>query len=155
VVSPGGEVVAVADDLLAPNGVALTEDGRTLVVAEAAGPRLTAFTVGTGGSLQDRRTFADLGPAAPAAGDGICLDAEGAVWLADPLGRQVIRVLEGGQITESVAFDEVPVACVLAGEDRRTLVCCVAPTWDRDTALEAPLAHLEAIEVVVPGSGRP
>ena len=154
-VSPAGEIISVVDGLLAPNGVALSDDGRTLLVAEAAGPRLTALTVGADGSLQDRRTFADLGPASPGAGDGICLDVEGAVWLADPVGRQVVRVLDGGEITDAIPFEEVPVACVLAGPDRRTLVCCVAPSWDRAEALEAPRAHLEAVDVAVPGSGRP
>ena len=65
--------------------------------------------------------------------DGICLDAEGAVWVADPIGARVFRVREGGEVTDSIGFDDViPVACVLGGDDRRTLLMCVAAHWRRD-----------------------
>ena len=88
-VTPTGEVSCAADDLAAPNGHILTEDGRTLIVAESAASRLTAFDVQPDGSLTNRRTFADLQPEKPgvavAPPDGICLDAEGAVWVADPI----------------------------------------------------------------------
>jgi len=152
VASPQGAVLQVEEEMLAPNGIALSEDCRTLVVAEPAGARLTAFTIGDERTLNDRRVFADLGSSIP---DGICLDAAGAVWLADPMARRVSRVLEGGEITHSLPFDEMPVACVLAGEDRTTLITCVAPHWEREPALKAPMAHLEAVDVDVPGSGRP
>ncbi len=88
--------------------------------------------------------------------DGICADEEeGGVWLADPIGRRAVRVLDGGAVTDVLEFDEMPVACVLAGADRRTLVVCVAPDWHREAALRAPLAHLEAFEVSVAGTGTP
>ena len=129
-----------ADDLESPNGHILTDDGRTLIVAESGGGRLTAFTVREDGTLTDRRTYAELTPARDdvmfAPPDGICLDAEGAVWVADPLGARVFRVREGGEVTDTIDFtDCIPVACVLGGADRRTLLMCVAADWKRD-ALE-------------------
>jgi sugar lactone lactonase YvrE len=89
--------------------------------------------------------------------DGICLDAEGAAWIADPVGARVARVLPGGEITDSISFDGViPVACVLGGDDRRTLLMCVAADWRRDVILKSPpTARVDAVTVSVPGAGRP
>src|SRR5690606_16296889 len=117
-VDPDGSVSCAADDLASPNGHILTEDGSTLIVAESGAARLTAFAVSPDGSLSDRRTYAELVPAkegvAFAPPDGICLDAEGAVWVADPIGARVFRVREGGEVTDSIDFEGViPVACVL------------------------------------------
>ena len=153
VVSAGGEVTQVVEGLMAPNGMALVDD--TLVLAEPGAARLTAFRVAGDGSLEDQRTYAALDASAPVAPDGICADEQGAVWLADPIGRRVMRVLDGGEVTAVLDFDELPVACALAGADRRTLVVCVAPDWHREAALQAPLAHLEAFEVPVAGAGTP
>lgn len=153
VVAPDGGVAQVVDGLLAPNGMALVGD--RLVLAEPGAARLTAFRVAGDGSLVDQRTFAALDASAPVAPDGICADERGGVWLADPIGRRVMRVLDGGAVTDVLDFDERPVACVLAGADRCTLVVCVAPEWHREAALRAPLAHLEAFEVPVPGAGTP
>jgi sugar lactone lactonase YvrE len=160
VVTPDGLASNAADDLAAPNGHVLSDDGRTLIVAESAGGCLTAFTVGRDGTLSERRLFAALRPerddVAFAPPDGICLDAEGAVWVADPYGARVFRVREGGDVTDTMHFDDVvPVACVLAGDDRRTLVVCVSVDWHREAALRAPTARLDACEVDVPGAGRP
>jgi sugar lactone lactonase YvrE len=159
-VRPDGEVSCAADDLESPNGHILTDDGRTLIVAESAGFRLTAFTVLADGSLTDRRVYAELHPVKPgipvAPPDGICLDAEGAVWVADPIGARVFRVLPGGEVTDSIDFDDViPVACVLGGPERRTLLMCVAADWKREVAKQAPRARIDAAEVSVPGVGRP
>jgi sugar lactone lactonase YvrE len=158
-VTPGGEVLQVADDLAAPNGHALTEDGRALVVAESTGACLTEFDVAADGSLSRRRVFAELAPAegAPVATpDGFCLDAEGAAWVADPLGARVFRVLPGDGVTDEVLFPgEKPVACVLGGTARRTLLVCVAKSWRRNETRKAPLARIDATEVLVPGAGRP
>ena len=159
-VTPTGEVSCAADDLAAPNGHILTEDGRTLIVAESAGSRLTAFDVQLDGSLTNRRTFADLHPEKPsvtvAPPDGICLDAEGAVWVADPVGRRVLRVREGGEVTDSIPFEEsIPFACVLGGPDRRTLLMCVADDWKRDTVKELRSGRIDAYDVAVPGAGSP
>jgi sugar lactone lactonase YvrE len=159
-VTPDGTVSCAADDLQSPNGHILTEDGRTLIVAESAAGRLTAFTVGADGSLGDRRTYAELHPVkdgvAFAPPDGICLDAEGAVWVADPIGARVFRVREGGEVTDQISFDDaIPVACVLGGPDRRTLLMCVSTDWKRDVVRQAPLARIVACDVAVPGAGRP
>jgi sugar lactone lactonase YvrE len=159
-VTPGGQVSCAADDLASPNGHILTDDDETLIVAESAGARLTAFDVRADGTLTNRRTFAELHPEKPgvpvAPPDGICLDAEGAVWVADPIGARVFRVLEGGKVTDSVSFDGViPVACVLGGPGRRTLLMCVAADWKRDVVRQAPTGRIDAMEVEVPGVGRP
>jgi sugar lactone lactonase YvrE len=159
-VTPDGQVSVGADGLDAPNGHILTADGRTLIVAESAGSRLTAFDVAADGTLSGRRVFAELTPASAdipvAPPDGICLDREGAVWVADPLGRRVFRVLEGGKVTDSYTVDGlVPVACVLGGPDRRTLFVCAAIDWKRDVVRKAPTGRLLATEVAVPGAGAP
>lgn len=159
-VDPDGTVSTAADNLESPNGHILTDDGRTLIVAESAASRLTAFTVNADGSLTDRRVFAELTPEKPgipvAPPDGICLDAEGAVWVADPIGARVFRVREGGEVTDSIGFDGViPVACVLGGPNRRTLLMCVAKDWKRDVVRQAPTGRIDAVEVQVPGAGHP
>ena len=159
-VDPDGAVSCAADDLQSPNGHILTEDGRTLIVAESAGMQLTAFDVAADGTLSGRRTFAALVatkagvPVAPP--DGICLDAEGAVWVADPIGARVFRVRPGGEVTDSIDFDDViPVACVLGGPDRRTLYMCVAADWKREVVRQAPTSRIVAAKVAVSGAGRP
>jgi sugar lactone lactonase YvrE len=159
-VAPDGSWECAADDLQSPNGHVLTDDGRTLIVAESGGMRLTAFTVRDDGTLTDRRTYAELVPereGVPVAPpDGICLDAEGAVWVADPIGARVFRVREGGEVTDSIAYDDViPVACVLGGVDRRTLLMCVAADWKRDVLAGRRTARIDAYDVAVPGAGRP
>jgi sugar lactone lactonase YvrE len=159
-VAPDGTWESAADDLQSPNGHVLTDDGRTLIVAESGGMRLTAFTVCDDGTLTDRRTYAELVPereGVPVAPpDGICLDAEGAVWVADPLGARVFRVREGGEVTDTIDFtDCIPVACVLGGADRRTLLMCVAADWKRDALEGTRTGRIVATDVDVPGAGRP
>jgi sugar lactone lactonase YvrE len=159
-VAPDGSWECAADDLQSPNGHILTDDGRTLIVAESGGMRITAFTVREDGTLTDRRTYAELTPERDdvpvAPPDGICLDAEGAVWVADPIGARVFRVREGGEVTDSIAFhDVIPVACVLGGADRRTLLMCVAADWKRDALAGRRTGRIDACEVDVPGAGRP
>jgi len=159
-VAPDGTWDCAADELQSPNGHVVTDDGRTLIVAESAAMRLTAFTVRADGTLTDRRTFAELVPerdGVPVAPpDGICLDAEGAVWVADPIGARVFRVLEHGEVTDSIPFDgEVPVACVLGGHDRRTLLICVAADWKREALAGTRTGRVDACDVAVPGAGRP
>lgn len=160
-VTPSGNASIGADRLEAPNGHILTHDGQTLIVAESAASRLTAFDVSPqDGTLSARRTYAQLTPATEelsiATPDGICLDEEGAVWVADPRGRRILRVLEGGEITDSHIFeDEMPLACVLAGDDRRTLCICVAVDWRREIVLQKPTARIDTVRVEVPGAGKP
>ncbi len=159
-VAPDGSWACAADDLQSPNGHILTADGHTLIVAESGGMRLTAFTVAPDGTLAGRRTFAELVPeqeGVPVSPpDGVCLDAEGAVWVADPIGARVFRVREGGEVTDSIPFAGViPVVCVLGGPDRRTLLMCVAADWKRDVVTQVRSGRIDACTVDVPGAGRP
>ncbi|GAB3200180.1 SMP-30/gluconolactonase/LRE family protein [Geodermatophilus arenarius] len=150
-VDPDGAASVVAEDLRFPNGMALTGDGRTLVVAETYGARLTAFDVADDGSLSGRRVFAETPGLAP---DGICLDAEGHVWFATARTAEVLRVREGGEVTGRVPVGSgsPSYACTLGGDDGRTLFVCTAPTW----AEGGPRAgRVEAARVDVPRAGRP
>jgi len=126
VVTPDGRVRRVADDLWFPNGMAVTADGSTLVVAESHGHCLTAFGIGDDSTLTDRRTWADLGP--DAAPDGICIDADGAVWWAEVPGMRCVRTAEGGATLQTIAADRGCFACMLGGADGRTLFV-VANAW--------------------------
>lgn len=122
---PDGHVRRVAVGLAFPNGMALTPDGRTLLVAESYAQRITAFDVEPDGGLGGRRVWADLdGPP-----DGISLDAEGALWVADVPGRRCSRVREGGEVTDVVRLDRGCFSCALGGEDGRTLLL-VAQRWE-------------------------
>jgi sugar lactone lactonase YvrE len=158
-VSPDGTVSCAADNLKSPNGHVLSDDESILYVAESGGGRVLAFDVQPDGALAGQRVFADLPPAdglpiAPP--DGICLDAQGAIWAADPIGRRVLRVLPGGELAQVVEFGgRVPVAVVLAGPERRTLIACVADHWQRDEVLKARNATIVALQVDVAGAGKP
>lgn len=159
-VTPDGDVAEAAGDLVAPNGHVLSEDGRTLVVAESGGFRLTAFDVAADGSLSNRRTFAELTPAPGfdfAPPDGICLDAEGAIWVADPIADRFYRVREGGEITDQLRPEggAHAIACVLGGPDRRTLLMAVAHALPGREPLPAGNARIDALAVDVPGAGAP
>src|SRR3954451_4485813 len=118
-VDPDGTVTVVAGDLLFPNGTVITPDGRRLIIGESMGNRLTAFDIEADGALRNRRVFAAVEGVVP---DGICLDAEGAVWVADPRGNRVVRVREGGAIVDTIPLPgRNAYACMLGGADRRTL----------------------------------
>jgi len=147
-----GAVRRVAEDLAFPNGMAVTADNATLVVAESHGERLTAFDVGGDGGLTGRRVFAELGEAP----DGICVDAEGAVWYATVPGRRCARVADGGRVLASVELDRGGFACVLGGPDRRTLFATVAD-WrpDLPELVPAGSGQVQAVRVGVPGAGWP
>jgi len=148
-VSPEGAVTPVADDLMFPNGMAISQDGRVLIVAETFANRLTAFDIGSGGSLGGRRVFADLATRAP---DGICMDVTGAVWAACPFAGEFVRVAEGGEILDIV---EVPgrwaVTVALGGRNRDTLFCATARTTLTDFHVGRSTAAIEALRVDVPG----
>jgi sugar lactone lactonase YvrE len=151
-VDPDGRAEVADDDLFFPNGSAITADGKTLIVAETWGRRLTAWDIGAEGRLARRRLWADLAPAVP---DGICLDAEGAMWVAVPPKCEVLRVREGGEITRRISTgDRGAFACALGGEDRRTLFVCTA-TATGPAAAEARSGRIERIRVDVPGAGWP
>jgi sugar lactone lactonase YvrE len=151
-VQPDGTVETAADRLEFPNGTVITPDGATLVVGESFGRRLTAFTIGSDGRLTDRRLFADLGPHIP---DGICLDAEGAIWSADPRANCCIRVAQGGEVLERVDVDRGCYACMLGGPDRRTLFMLTAKTSSPEEAAANRDGRVEAVDVAVPGAGTP
>jgi sugar lactone lactonase YvrE len=117
-VPPGGAPRVAARDLHVPNGCVITPDGGTLIIAESFGQRLSAFGIEADGSLADRRVWAELPGSVP---DGICLDAEGGVWVASPLAGEVLRVREGGEVTHRIALGRLVLAPMLGGPDGRTL----------------------------------
>ena len=122
-VRPDGSATRVADGIAFANGMAVTPDNATLILAESYGNRLTAFDVAEDGGLSNRRVWADLGGGVP---DGICLDAEGAVWYSDVPNKRCVRVREGGEVLETVQLDRGCFACALGGDDRRTLFMMAA-----------------------------
>jgi sugar lactone lactonase YvrE len=117
-ITPDGSARQVADGVAFPNGMVVTPDDSTLIVAESYGNKLTAFDVAADGGLSNRRVWADLPDAAP---DGICLDAEAAVWYADVPNRRCVRVREGGKVLQTIDLDRGCFACALGGADGRTL----------------------------------
>jgi sugar lactone lactonase YvrE len=152
-VDPDGLAVAVADEPMFPNGMAITPDGETLIVAETYAHRLTAFTIGADGGLTGRRLMAALDHACFP--DGICLDAEGAVWIADARGHDVLRVFDGGRVERRIGVGERSVfACMLGGPDRRTLFLCTS-TGSGPAMAHKTDGRIEFVPVDVPGAGRP
>jgi sugar lactone lactonase YvrE len=152
-VLPDGQARVVAQDLHFPNGTVITPDGRTLIIGESYASRLTAFDIAPDGSLSGRREWARLDKATP---DGICLDAEGAIWMASPISREVIRVREGGAVTQRIATPGQALACMLGGPDRCTLFVLmgkvmVTPEQSRQNLTGA----ICTLRVTVPGAGLP
>jgi sugar lactone lactonase YvrE len=125
-VTPDGTARQVADGLAFPNGMLITPDNTTLIVGESYANRLTAFDITSDGGLSNRRVWAELGDGVP---DGICLDAEGAVWYADVPNKRCVRVREGGDVLQTVDLDRGCFACALGGPDRTTLFL-VAKEWN-------------------------
>lgn len=153
-VTPEGAVKVVAEDLHFPNGCVITPDGRTLIVAESYAARLTAFCINVDGSLGDRRIWASLpGAAAP---DGICLDAQGAIWVACPVTREVMRVREGGEVTHRIATPGQAVACMLGGPQRKTLFLLTGKVMvTPEQSRQALSGAIFTMPVEVPGAGWP
>jgi sugar lactone lactonase YvrE len=151
-VDPDGSTHAAADGLMFPNGTVITPDGRTMIVAESLGRRLTAFDISSDGSLSNRRVWAELGRRTP---DGICLDADGAIWVANPLTPECFRVTEGGEIVDVIETDNRCFACMLGGPDRRTLFML---TSQYSLAIEAAVhrtGNVLVADVDSPGAGLP
>lgn len=154
-VTPDGAARVVAQEMHFPNGAVLTPDGRTLIVGESYGQRLTAFDVAADGTLANRRIWAQLhgkgvGP------DGICLDSEGAVWLASPVSREVLRVREGGEVTHRIPTQAQAVACMLGGEERRTLFVLTGRVLvTPEQSLAERSGMILTTRVDVPGAGLP
>jgi sugar lactone lactonase YvrE len=153
-VTADGSVRQVADDIAFPNGMAVTADNSTLIVADSYRHNLVAFDVGADGGLFNRRIWADLGDGVP---DGICVDEQNAVWYADVPNQRCMRVAEGGESLQTVGLDRGGFACMLGGP-RRTTLFILAATWQGMTASEmvAPgSGQVLAAEVDVPGAGWP
>ena len=153
-VAADGSVRQVAGDIAFPNGMAVTADNSTLIVADSYGHQLVAFDIGPGGGLANRRVWADLGAGTP---DGICADAQGAVWYADVPNKRCVRVTQGGTVTRTVDLDRGGFACALGGPDKRTLFITAAE-WQGMTAPEmvAPgSGKVLGTQVDVPGAGWP
>ncbi|SRR5579885_702789 len=150
--TPDGKARIVAEDLMFPNGAVITPDGKTLIVGESFGSRLTAFDIAADGSLSNRREWANIAQYVP---DGICLDAEGAIWVASPTRSEVIRVKQGGQITDHIKVATDTFACMLGGPDRRTLFVLTSETSDPAKCRSNPSGRIEITEVQVPGAGFP
>ena len=151
-VTPNGDARVVAEEMAFPNGSVITPDGRTLIVAETFGPRLTAFNIEPDGSLTGRRIWAEIEQAVP---DGICLDAENAIWVASPISAEVQRLHEGGEVTHRVKVSTQAFACMLGGSDRRTLFVLTAETLNPDEARAKASGRIETVHVDVPGVGLP
>ena len=153
-VAPDGTFRQVADDIAFPNGMAVTADNATLIVADSYRHHLVAFDIAADGSLSGRRIWADLGNAAP---DGICVDAENAVWYAEVPGRRCVRVAEGGEELRVVPLDRGGFACVLGGPDMTTLFVTAAE-WRgmaSPTLVNPGSGQVLAVDVDVPGAGWP
>lgn len=148
-VDPDGRVSMAAADLMFPNGVVVTRNGGQLIVAETAAHRLTKFDVDAQGALSNRRILSQIDKAWP---DGICIDAEDAIWAADPFHKRVIRVRQDGVLDRAIDLDgATPMACALGGSDGRTLMVCVVPSLEFDSIDKNPVAWLEVFRVNVPG----
>jgi sugar lactone lactonase YvrE len=142
----------VADGLAFPNGMAVTADNSTLVVAESYGHSLAAFDIDADGGLSGRRVWADLGEGTP---DGICLDAEGAAWYADVPGKRCVRVAGGGRVLQTVELDRGGFACTLGGPDGTTLFVVAADWSDGPELVPAGTGQVLTTEVTVPAAARP
>jgi sugar lactone lactonase YvrE len=154
-VTPDCSVRQVADGIAFPNGMAVTPDNGTLIIAESHGKQLTAFDIASDGSLSNRRIWADLGDGAP---DGICLDADGAVWYADVPNKRCVRVREGGDVLQTVDADRGCFACMLGGADKKTLFI-IATEWRGMDAIpevaRARTGQVLTIEAPAPHAGWP
>jgi sugar lactone lactonase YvrE len=152
-VVPGQEPVVAAPDLAFPNGIALTPDGRTLLVSETFAEHITAYDVAADGSLSGRRVWAQVPGSLP---DGLCLDAEGAVWFGSARRAEFIRVREGGEVTDRITTPgRWALAPALGGADGRTLFMCTAQTRASEYLAGKAIGHLQTQRVEVPGIERP
>jgi sugar lactone lactonase YvrE len=152
-VDPDDAIAIVAENLDFPNGMVITPDGATLIVAESTGMRLTAFSIGADGSLSDRRRFAEGLDGPP---DGICLDADGGVWVAMTLAHTFERIEAGGTITDRIEMgDRTAIACTLGGPGRRTLFLLSSTDAYPQRLIGTKLSRLDAMTVDIPGAGLP
>ncbi len=151
-VEADGQVRLAAPGLHFPNGMVITPDGRTLIVAETLALRLSAFDVAADGTLSNGRVWAPVGMRAP---DGICLDADGHVWIANAIAPECVLIAPGGAVVDTVQTDQPCYACMLGGEDGRTLFMMTAPSSMAEVAGAARQGHLMMARVATPRAGRP
>ena len=151
-ISPSGTVRVAADEMHFPNGSVITPDGKTLIVGETVGFCLTAFDINGDGSLSNRRVWAPTLPRVP---DGICLDAEGAVWFANPMAAECVRIAEGGEVLEVVETGQLCFACMLGDDDGKTLFMLTADSADAHTAAAKPTGRIVTCRVDVGRAGLP
>jgi sugar lactone lactonase YvrE len=152
-VTPDGSARQVADGIAFPNGMHVMPDDSTLIVAESYAKRLTAFEIAADGGLSNRRVWADLGDGVP---DGICIDAEGAVWYGDVPNKRCVRVREGGEVLQTVELDRGCFACALGGADRRTLFMMATAWSGPENMFEGPrTGQVLTVEAPAPGAGWP
>ncbi|MCV7329724.1 SMP-30/gluconolactonase/LRE family protein [Mycobacterium cookii] len=151
-VTPSGTVRTVADDLAFPNGMAITAGADTLIVAESYGNRLTAYDIDSTGDLAGRRTWAEVGDDHP---DGICIDAEGAVWYADVGSRRCVRVREGGDVLDTVHLDRGAFACTLSRGDQPPQLYVVCQEWTGPQSPQRPTGQVVVFPAPAPGAGQP
>jgi len=150
---PDDSATVVAEDLDFPNGMVITPDHKTLIVAESIGRRLTAFTIDENGALHDRQVFADGLDGPP---DGIALDAEGGVWTSMTLAHQFERIVAGGAVTDRIDMGErVAIACTLGGPERRILFLLSSTDAFPERLIGTRLSRLDAVTVTTPGAGLP
>ncbi len=153
--TPNGPLRQVADNFAFPNGMAITPDNSTLIIAESHGKKLTAFDIAADGNLSNRRVWADLHDGVP---DGICIDAENAVWYADVPNKRCVRVREGGEVLQTVNADRGCFACMLGGLDKSTLFV-VATEWRGMEKVaevaQARTGQVLTVEAPAPGVGWP
>ena len=151
-VHPDGTTELAADNLSFPNGTVITPDGKTLIVGESFGARLTAFEINPDGSLANRREWAKMDGAVP---DGICLDEAGGIWVASPVSNEALRVIEGGEVTDRVKIENQAYACMLGGPDGKTLFIMTSRSSHPDECKTEKSAAVEFVTVKHAGAGLP
>ncbi|MBV8055697.1 MAG: SMP-30/gluconolactonase/LRE family protein [Deltaproteobacteria bacterium] len=151
-VDPDGSFRVAATGLDFPNGSVITPDGKTLIVGESLGHRLTAFYIEDDGSLINQSVWAELGDAVP---DGIALDAENGLWVASPLTRELLYVEQGGKLARRIKCDSMPIACALGGPARKTLFVLLTDSINPDECRAKKSARIDIMDVTVAGAGWP
>jgi sugar lactone lactonase YvrE len=151
-VAPNGQTRVAAEDMHFPNGPVITPDGKTLILGETLAACLTAFDIGPDGDLSNRRAWASIAPRVP---DGICLDAEGAIWVANPIAPQCVRIAEGGEVKEVIETGAPCYACMLGGDDGRTLFMLTASSSNSHEAAASPTGRILVATVESSHAGRP
>jgi sugar lactone lactonase YvrE len=153
-VDSDGSISIAASDIWCPNGMAITADGQTLLVGQSASTEVLAFDLAADGSLANRRVYVQLPQGCMT--DGMCIDKDGAVWIASPISNEFMRLTANGDITDRVSTgSRHAIACMLGGADRRTLFCMTAAGLDLSVSMEVLSGQIETLTVAIPGAGWP